>query len=215
MKQYWKRYHVTKILIFVFFLIPSLTVQAEQTTRIAVISFQAMPATEGRTVSCPLCGSVPSSGKIMEGAEKLVEDVFVEKLNTSRDIELVPAEKIRSVYDKILSGKLQGSYSDNLKKVGTELGADFLVVGYVFRYAERVGYKYSSEHPASVVFEIHVIKTADGSSIWRGYFDKTQKSLMENLFEITSFFKGGATWVNARQLTELGMDEVFETFPVF
>lgn len=210
-----KGYRFAGILALVFLLMPSFAVQAELVTRIAVISFQALPATEGHTVSCPLCGAGSSSGKIMEGAEKIVEDVFMDRLNKARDIELIPSEKVQRAYGKTSSGKSPETSAENFKKVGRELGADFLVIGYVYRYTERVGYKYSSEHPASVVFEIHLIKTADGSSIWRGFFDKTQTSLMENLFEIFSFFKGGAIWVDARQLTELGMDEVFETFPTF
>ncbi|MGB5219293.1 MAG: hypothetical protein WBN66_13470, partial [Smithella sp.] len=59
------------------------------------------------------------------------------------------------------------------------------------------------------------VKAADGDIIWQGYFDKTQKSLMENILDISSFFKGGAKWVTARQLTEQGMDKIFKTFPDF
>jgi hypothetical protein len=80
---------------------------------------------------------------------------------------------------------------------------------------ERVGYKYSSEHPASVAFEIHLINAIDGSLVWRGYFDKTQKSLMEDVFQVSSFFKGGGTWMTASQLTQQGMDKIFKTFPKF
>jgi glycerol-3-phosphate dehydrogenase len=66
-----------------------------------------------------------------------------------------------------------------------------------------------------VVFEIHLIKTTDGSIIWRGFFDKTQKSLMEDVFQAPSFFKGGGKWLTARQLTEQGMNKIFEKFPKF
>jgi hypothetical protein len=122
---------------------------------------------------------------------------------------------VEGVYKRISSESLKEPFLNILKKVGTELGADFLAVGYVYRYVERVGYKYSSEHPASVVFEIHLIRTTDGSIIWRGFFDKTQKSLMEDVFQASSFFKGGGKWLTARQLTEQGMSKIFETFPNF
>ena len=95
------------------------------------------------------------------------------------------------------------------------MGADILALGYIYRYTERVGYDYSSEHPASVAFEIHLIKAIDGSTIWRGVFDKTQKSLMEDVFQASSFFKGGGKWLTARQLSKQGMDEIFETLPRF
>jgi TolB-like protein len=190
---------------------------AAPSTRIAVMSFQSLTAEEngGNTVFCPVCGIGSSRGKILEESDKIVEEIFVDRLSKVKGIELIPSEKVQSVYKRISSEKLKGPFIDNLKKVGQELGADYIATGFVYRYVERVGYKYSSEHPASVTFEIHLVKTADGSVIWRGYFDKTQKSLMEDIFQIASFFKGGAKWVTARQLTEQGMDEAFGSFPKF
>jgi hypothetical protein len=38
---------------------------------------------------------------------------------------------------------------------------------------------------------------------------------MEDVFQVSSFFKGGAKWVTARQLTKLGVDDVFKTFSGF
>jgi TolB-like protein len=210
-------------LFFLFFLAFALTAGAEdenaqkakKTNRIAVISFQALTPDAGNTVFCPLCGSGSSSGKVLEGAEKIVEQAFVDRLNKIKGVEIIPSEKAESVYKRIASENLKENFIETLKKVGSELGADFLAVGYVYRYTERVGYQYSSEHPASVIFEIHLVKAADGSIVWQGHFDKTQKSLMENILDISSFFKGGAKWVTARQLTGQGMDKIFKTFPDF
>jgi hypothetical protein len=120
---------------------------------------------------------------------------------------------VQDVYKRIASESLKQPLLNILKKVGRELGTDVLAVGYVYRYTEREGYNYSAKHPASVFFEIHLIKTIDGSIIWRGFFDKTQKSLMEDVFQISSFFKGGGKWMTARQLTEQGMNKIFQTFP--
>jgi len=78
-----------------------------------------------------------------------------------------------------------------------------------------LGYDYSVERPAAVAFEIHLIAVGDGRILWRGIFDKTQKSLMEDVFQASSFFKGGAKWLTARQLTKLGVDDIFKTFPGF
>jgi hypothetical protein len=122
---------------------------------------------------------------------------------------------VQSVYKRISSESLKKPLLEVLKKVGNELGADALALGYIYRYTERVGYDYSSEHPASVAFEIYMIKPIDGSTIWRGIFDKTQKSLMEDLFQISSFYKSGGKWLTAQQLSKQGMDEIFEKFPGF
>ena len=223
LNYFWKKFSCTAGFVLVVFLALSITIQAAEKSlentklpkHIAVISFQPLTPEEesGKTVFCPICGIGASSGKILKGSEKIVEEIFVNKLRELKEVELIPADKVEGIYKRISSESLKEPLLKNLIKVGDELGADFLAVGYVYRYVERVGYKYSSEHPASVVFEIHLIKTSDGSIIWRGFFDKTQKSLMEDVFQMSSFFKGGAKWLTARQLTEQGMNKIFETFP--
>ena len=223
LNYFWKKFSCIAGFVLVTFLTLSIAAQAveknaeiaEPPMRIAVISFQPLIPLEkqGNTVICPLCGIGYSSGKILKGSEKIVEDVFVEKLHELKAVKLIPPDKVQGVYKRIASESLKEPLLNILKKVGHELGADVLVVGYVYRYTEREGYKYSAEHPASVFFEIHLIKTSDGSIIWRGLFDKTQKSLMEDVFQISSFFKGGGKWMTARQLTKQGMDEIFKTFP--
>jgi len=221
LNYYWKKFSCTAGFVLVIFLALSITAQAVEKSsvntkppkHIAVISFQPLTTGEesGKTVFCPICGIGASSGKILKGSEKIVEEVFVNKLRELKEVELIPADKVEGIYKRISSESLKEPLLKSLMKAGDELGADFLAVGYVYRYVERVGYKYSSEHPASVVFEIHLIKVSDGSIIWRGFFDKTQKSAMEDVFQMSSLFK----WLTARQLTEQGMNKIFETFPNF
>ncbi len=223
LNYFWKKFSYIAGFILVTFLTLSITAQAMEKNaeiaklpmRVAIISFQPLIPAEGQgnTIICPLCGIGSSSGKILEGSEKIVEEVFVDKLHKLKDVELIPLDKVQGVYKRIASESLKEPLLNILKKVGHELGSDVLAVGYVYRYTEREGYNYSVKHPASVAFEIHLIKTIDGSIIWRGFFDKTQKSLMEDVFQMSSFFKGGGKWMTARQLTEQGMNKIFETFP--
>ena len=223
MLNYWKKIGCIAGFVLVTFMTLSITAQAVEKNaeiaklpmRVAIISFQPLIPAEGQgnTIICPLCGIGSSSGKILEGSEKIVEEVFVDKLHKLKDVELIPLDKVQGVYKRIASESLKEPLLNILKKVGHELGTDVLAVGYVYRYTEREGYNYSVKHPASVAFEIHLIKTIDGSIIWRGFLDKTQKSLMEDVFQMSSFFKGGGKWMTARQLTEQGMNKIFETFP--
>lgn len=191
------------------------TQPAASKTRLAVLPFQAVlpDGDQALSVRCPMCGSVNSSGSIVKGAESVVQDLFTDKLRDLKNTDIISSEKAAGAYQRISSDSIKQTPKQVLRKVGEELRADVLVVGYVYHYRERMGYDYAVERPASVGFEIHLISVKDGSSLWRGIFDKTQKSLMEDVFQASSFFKGGAKWLTARELTKLGIDEIFETFP--
>lgn len=183
--------------------------------QIAVVPFQAILPVDhsSSTVQCPVCGNVHSSGSIAKGAEKIVEDIFVDQLSRLKNVEVVQQERASAVYRRIAADSLKKTVLQVVQKTGQELRVDYIVVGFVYRYKERIGYNYSAERPASVTYEIHLISVKDGKSIWRGAYDKTQKSLMEDVFQASSFLKGGARWVTARQLTKLGIDEIMATFP--
>jgi len=184
--------------------------------RLVVIPFQSvMPEDGSSTVRCPICGSINPGGSVVEGAERVLEEIFADKLRDLKDVEIIPSEETEKIYHQVSAGFEKRSLMEKVLKVGNELHADVLAVGFVYRYRERVGYAYSTEHPASVAFEIHLISVKDGTTLWRGVFDKTQRSLTENIYEVFSFVKGGAKWVTARQLTKLGVDEVFKTFSGF
>ena len=87
------------------------------------------------------------------------------------------------------------------------------MTGYLYRYRERKGVSYTVEQPASVSFEIHLLRVSDGALVWRGSFDKTQSSLMENVLQFSSFFRGKGKWVTAEELAEEGIEQVLKTFP--
>ena len=192
-------------------------INVKSTVSIGVISFEALIPGKGleSAVICPLCASAYVTGRIQEGAEKVVEDIFVNKLRDFKEVRILPSDKLQAVYKRVAAESLRKPLLDVLKKVGDETGADILAVGYIYRYVERVGYDYSVKQPASVAYEIYMINPSDKSIIWRGIFDKTQKSLMEDLFQISSFFRGGGKWLTAEQLSKQGMDEIFEKFPGF
>jgi hypothetical protein len=174
-----------------------------------------MPEDGSSSVRCPICGSINPGGSVVSGAESVLEEMFTDKLRELNTVEIIPSDKTEKIYHQVSSGSAKLSLTEKALKVGNELHADVLAVGFVYRYRERVGYAYSTEHPASVAFEIHLISVKDGTTLWRGAFDKTQRSLTENVYEVFSFVKGGAKWVTASQLTKLGVDEVFRTFSGF
>jgi hypothetical protein len=95
---------------------------------------------------------------------------------------------------------------------GRALDADAVLVGHIYRYIERVGGNLSVESPASVAFDLHLVRTSDGHVLWTGYFDETQKTLMEDMFDIGSFFQREGKWVTAEQMASTGLHNIMETF---
>ena len=184
--------------------------------RIAVAPFQQVAPEDslGGAVRCPLCGMTFNATGSPGHPEQVLERLFLEELEKERPkLNVISGERVAGVYRRIASDSLTISQREVLQRVGSELGAEGVVAGYVYRFRERKGVSYTVEQPASVTFEIHLLRVSDGALVWRGSFDKTQSSLMENLFLFASFFRGKGKWVTAEELTGEGVEQVLKTFP--
>jgi hypothetical protein len=148
-----------------------------------------------------------------ESAENVVESLFLAKLGESKNIEIIPVEQVESVCRQITRECISVKETNLIQKLGNELRADAILVGYVYRYQERVGTPYGVEKPASVAFELQLIDVQEGSRRWKATFDKTQRSLTENLFNFRSFVKGKGRWLTVRELAEEGVEQIMQSFP--
>jgi hypothetical protein len=184
--------------------------------RIAVAPFQqAVPEDSlGEAVRCPVCGMTFNAIGSQGHPEQVLEKLFLEQLEKERPkLNVISGERVAGVYRRVSSDSLTISQREVLQRVGSELGVEGIVAGYVYRFRERKGVSYTVEQPASVTFEIHLLRVSDGALVWRGSFDKTQSSLMENLLLSASFFRGKGKWVTAEELTGEGIEQVLKTFP--
>jgi hypothetical protein len=184
--------------------------------RIVVAPFQQVAPEEslGGAVRCPLCGMIFNAAGSPGNPEKVLETLFIEELDKKRPkVNVISGERVAGVFRRVSADSLTISLREVLREVGSELGAEGVVAGYVYRYRERKGVSYTVEQPASVAFEIHLLRVSDGALVWRGSFDMTQSSLMENLFQFASFFRGKGKWVTAEELTGGGVEQVLKTFP--
>jgi len=183
-------------------------------SRLAVLPFQDLTPEDpaARMTSCPLCGAIFQTDKLAPAAEQVVEEMVLTSFREYKQITLADPVDTAQVYARnVASGP--ANLPETLQKTGNELNVDAILVGYVFRYRERKGNAYSVEKPASVAFDLHLVRVKDGHTIWRGAFDKTQSSLMENMFQLPSFFSGGGKWVTAKELSADGLAAVLKTFP--
>ncbi len=96
---------------------------------------------------------------------------------------------------------------------GKRAGADAVLIGHIFRFVDRKGNRASVESPASVAFDLHLIDVDSGKIVWTANFDQTQRPLSDNLLELGSFIKRGASWVTAEELAQGGLEDILRRFP--
>lgn len=183
--------------------------------KVAVVPFQAVTSDDPdiMVVQCPVCGTTFRTCDFAGNPEKKIEEIFLKGIESSGQYSLIPSGYVNDVYKRISAALFGKSPPEILIEVGKEIGADGIIAGYLFYYMERKGFYYSVERPASVAFCVHLIRVKDGVSVWKGVFDKTQSSLMENIFDISSFIKSGGKWITAEELSQEGVEEILMDFP--
>lgn len=184
--------------------------------KILVLPFKdaSMTAGESLDTRCPVCGRVFITGEVADEAAIFLSGQLVSQLKSNTHYQIV--------YTGFTTASLTALYSANETTVaakkaladrGRRHGADGVLVGFVYRYKERVGKGYGVESPASVAFDMHLIRVADGRTIWSAHFDETQQSLGDNLFKLGSFLSRGGRWVTAEELAKSGLEKILEKFP--
>ena len=183
--------------------------------KIAVAPFQAVVPVDPsvQVTRCPLSGSTFRTCEFSGNPEKKVEELFVKGLNLSRRYTVIPPEQVDGVYKRVVTDSPGEPPLTILTTVGEKIGVDGIIAGHLFYYRDRKGFDYSVENPASVAFCVHLIRVKDGVSVWKGVFDKTQNSLMENILDIFPFIRGGGKWMTAVELSQEGIEELLKDFP--
>ncbi|MFH1081726.1 MAG: hypothetical protein V1766_15940 [Pseudomonadota bacterium] len=145
--------------------------------------------------------------------EVIVEQIFIERLKAGYKIDIIHPDRVAGIYERYVGAFDKVTPLTLLKKVGDDLDADGVVFGYVYRFRERQGTPYAAAKPASVAFEIYLFRVSDSALVWKGHFEKTQTSLMENVLQASAFLKGGGRWVTVSELSKEGIDNVMKNFP--
>lgn len=102
------------------------------------------------------------------------------------------------------------SVKERAEALGKDVGADGVIFGRVFRYDKRVGTERGASQPASVSFELDLVRVSNGEVVWTGHFDETQGPLGSSLFSWLTFWRDGPRWFSASELAGLGVDKLFE-----
>ena len=167
----------------------------------------------GRGSICPICKEVYRRGDVPGGSERSLNRILQEKMEALGTFKVLPPEKVEDVIShrgwKHFEEKPVPSAIDS----GRELNANFVLIGFLFRFQERIGSSMGVEKPASVGFDLHLLRVKDGKEVWKGRFDETQRPLSENVLNIGAFFRRKASWLSAKELVGVGMDELLVRLP--
>lgn len=163
---------------------------------------------------CPFCKGVFRKGEILPGSEAKLTRILNEKIEAKGLFKVIPFQKLTEVLSQFDEREIQKRSIFYYKKAGKELNIDFLLIGYIFRFEERIGSSIGVERPSSVGFDLHLIRLKDGMEVWRGKFDETQRPLSENLLKLGSFLRRRASWLTAEELANVGMEEVLSNLEI-
>lgn len=195
-------------------LLGSVEVKAETKPTLAIPPFLIERVEDpSRGAVCRVCQGVYKSGTILPGAQRTLAELLQQKMDALGTFNILPMEKVEDVFSRTDKGQFDLRPLRSAIQLGKELGVDFIFVGSVFRFEERVGSRIGVDKPASVGFDVHLLRVRDGKRLWNGRFDETQQALSENLLKIGSFVRRGAAWLKAEELSSVGMDEMLKRFP--
>lgn len=185
--------------------------------KIAIMPFEAYMGLNRyqESIQCPLCGTVFRKGRIERDAEERLTTLVFDYLRVNTQYKLIPPTHVRGAMSQIFSRRFDSNSIPFMVDIGKAVGADAVLVSYVYRYKERVGTSYSAKSPASVAFDLHLVSVKKGTILWKGGFDGTQKSLSENIFQIRRFFKRGAKWLTVDEWASQGLEQAMKTFPKY
>lgn len=160
---------------------------------------------------------VSKEGRIDANAAEKLSNYTEDKLKEFACFEVVSWEELLSIYQQDEKGELLISGKKDIKNlvidIGKKTGADAVLVGFVTKYADRIGEKYGVSKPASVGFVMFLFSAKDGAILWNGSYRETQESLSENLFNVRLFLKRGFKWLTADELAKWGVSETMKNFP--
>ena len=192
----------------------SAPVRAETKPSMAILPFFIERIDDpARGAICPVCKAIYRPGNILPGSRNTLTRLLQEKIESIDTFTVLPREKVEEALSQSERSQFELRPLRSSIQLGKTLNMDFIFIGFIFRFEERIGSHIGAEKPASVGFDVHLIRLRDEKIVWTGKFDETQKPLSENVLKIGSFFRRKASWLTAEELSSVGMDEMLKRFP--
>jgi hypothetical protein len=162
---------------------------------------------------CPICKAVSTKGEILPGSQKKITRLLQQKMEASETFDVLSLESVEGAVSYWEKGQFEERIIPTSIQIGKDLNVDFILVGFLFRFEERIGSSVGVEKPASVSIDLHLFRLKDGKVVWGARFDETQRPISEDLLKLGSFFRRKASWLKAEDLAGVGMDEMLKGLP--
>jgi hypothetical protein len=138
-----------------------------------------------------------------------MDNVVLDRL-VKMNYQPIPPGQIKGTRAAILSSNDEVDSAAYFKKIGIAEASENILIGNLYRYREKMT---KGDPPASVGLTLRLIRAVDGKVLWRGRYDETQKSIFENLLNVSRVFKKGLKWATAKELAHSGINQLMDSFP--
>ena len=156
-------------------------------------------------------GEEPSgAGQIAPGAEAVITRELYETLEQQTDFDIVA----RVAVDQALAASAgPPSTPMAVQALAGTLNAQVVLRGVVTLYRQREGSHLSVSRPAAVGLELWLFNGRDGRLLWSGRYHEVQRSLSEEVRTLPLYWKRGARWLTAEELSGYAVTELLKTLP--
>jgi hypothetical protein len=198
---------------------PAQTLTGYQTIRfnqVAVMPFLAGQESSGadaqlvHPLDCTMAQFCEAVNELSGRAEEILTFEMQTALERRLDYRVVPQARASRAFDEMPLDRSKDTPRIIAQRFGKATGADHVILGKVWRFREREG---DQGQGASVGFAVFLVQVDNGRRVWRGRFDRSQSTLLEDLREAPIFFKEGGLWLSAQELSRFGVEQVLRSFP--
>jgi hypothetical protein len=184
--------------------------------KVVVVGFKAAlsPGEEPGVFRDPLSGAIFMAEPVPQAVVQRMSDILFARLVADNRYELISPSQAKGAISSIVHSDQNVEIGPQriLQEIGKIFVADAVLTGHVYRWEERQGTDYAVKRSASVAFDLHLVGPK-GEILWRAKFDKTQRSLSENVFDLETFLQSGGRWMVVEELALMGLQELLEKMP--
>lgn len=168
----------------------------------------------GQNVSLrsPISEKAFVTGTVGHLAESEFSKVLVEALHVHYLERVVPtSQTLLDMQAPAGSARLGRELAADAMVLGQSNHADAVLISYIYAYQDRAGGAFGVSSPATVSFELNLIKSTSGLLVWTGRFSEEQQPLNENLLQFGKFFSRQGRWVTSREMAREGLNRLVKS----